>query len=126
MSPRAKRIATVSAEPAGLQVWDAATRQPLSQFLPLPKMPTGLRFSGDERLVIATGEDGVARVWDASSGRLVAQLTHPSGKSIEAAVLNSNGTHAVTATRSDAAQERRGKPTECPRSGAEPATHARR
>ncbi len=100
-SPRGKRIATVSAEPAGLQVWDAATRQPLSQFLPLPKETHGAHFSGDERLVIAGGEDGAARVWDASSGRLVTQLAHPSRKAIEAAALNFDGTRAVTANSSE-------------------------
>ncbi|HEU4679958.1 MAG TPA: toll/interleukin-1 receptor domain-containing protein, partial [Terrimicrobiaceae bacterium] len=94
-SSRGSRIATIFAEPPGARIWDAATQQPLSDSLSLQEMQQGVRFSGDEKLMIARSNDGVYRVWDAGSGRLVRQLKSPSGAPIEAAVLNFNGNRAA-------------------------------
>ena len=100
-SSRGARIATISAEPPGVQIWDAATRQPISQFLPLQQMEQGARFTGDERLLIARGDDGIHRVWDANSGQFLMELKHPSGAPIESALLNCDGSRAVTATKAE-------------------------
>lgn len=100
MSERGSRLATFSHEPAGIRLWDAATRQPLSPFLPLPEVRCA-QFSGDERRLITGGDDAIARVWDANDGRLITQLKHPSGAAISAVALNFDGTRAATSTPSE-------------------------
>jgi WD40 repeat protein len=102
LSPRGTRIATISEEPAGVQIFDGATLQPRSPFLPHAQRVRSAHFSGDDRLLVAGGEDGIARVWDASDGRLVTQLKHAAGEPIESAKLDATGAHVATATPSGA------------------------
>lgn len=51
------------------------------------------QFSGDGKLVLTTAQDQTARVWDAFSGKLVADLPDPGGA---AAALHPSGRYVVT------------------------------
>jgi WD40 repeat protein len=101
LSSRGARLATVSEDPSGAQIWDMATRQPVTSFLPHPQTIHCARFSGDERRLITGGENGRAFVWDASNGKLITQLKHPSGAQMNAITLNVDGSRAASATSSE-------------------------
>jgi WD40 repeat protein len=101
-SPDLSRIVIGSQEPGGLQIFDGNTFQPRSQFIPHEKLVPFLCFSRDSRLLAAADEDGVATILDASDGRLVTQLKHPTGEAITSVKLDTTGAHAATATRSGA------------------------
>jgi WD40 repeat protein len=62
------------------------------------------RFSNDGKLAITGGDDGTARVWDASSGKCLVELdTH--GVPIEHADFTPDGKTAMTVTHGGALQE---------------------
>jgi WD40 repeat protein len=53
-------------------------------------------FSPDGLLIVTGSEDGVARLWEAASGRLVKSFQH--GKRVEHAAFDSSGKRVVTAS----------------------------
>jgi len=45
-------------------------------------------FGDDGKFILTTSDDGTARLWEAKSGRWLATLRDPSGKSFKAAMLS--------------------------------------
>lgn len=101
-SPHGSRIAMISAEPPGLQIFDGETLEPRSSFMPHAKLIRSAAFSGDDRFLATAGEDGAATVWDASNGGLVAQFKHTAGEPIDTVKLDATGARAAIATPSGA------------------------
>jgi WD40 repeat protein len=58
---------------SGVRVWDVARRRPVAD-LPHPRPVGSAVFSPNGRLVVTASYDGLARVWEARTGRLVARL----------------------------------------------------
>jgi WD40 repeat protein len=101
-SPSGTRIATISDEPPGVQIFDAETLQPRSPSIPQAQSIASVAFSGDDRLLAICSKDGTATVWDASDGRLVTDLKHASNEPISSVKLDATGGHAAIATPSGA------------------------
>src|SRR5262249_33301174 len=58
-----------------VRVWDVASGKGLAQTGSAP-LVRQMEFSPDNRFLISGGADGMARIWEVSSGRLVAELRH--------------------------------------------------
>jgi WD40 repeat protein len=84
-------------------VWDVRTRHLLATLAGPRTAVWGIGFSQDGRFVVTAGDDGVARVFAAESGRPVAQLPSGAG-SLEAAAFSPVGwSIAVAGDRGEAA-----------------------
>jgi WD40 repeat protein len=101
-SPLSTRIAMISDEPPGVQIFDAETLQRRSPSIPQAQSIAAVAFSGDDRLLAICSKDGTATVWDTSDGRLVTDLKHTSGGPISSVKLDATGGHAAIATPSGA------------------------
>jgi WD40 repeat protein len=118
-SPDARRILTISGRPeketkdigergwngnmnrplyavkAETRVWDAGTGQPLTPSMPHDTYIYCASFSPDGRRIVtvsgSTEVPGVVRVWDSSTGRLVAGPLRCAGQDLYAAVFSPDG-----------------------------------
>jgi WD40 repeat protein len=75
----------------GARLWNTATCKPIGPVLKHQGLRTG-RFSPTGRWVVTAGLDGVARLWETSSGQLVASPRHglPIKASVEAVAFSPN------------------------------------
>jgi WD40 repeat protein len=64
---------------------------------------TVARFSQDGRQIVTASDDGTARVWDASSGRLMSQLRGHS-RAVSGAGFSPDGRFVVTASDDETVQ----------------------
>jgi WD40 repeat protein len=58
----------------------------------------GAAFSPDSRHVVTAGSDGLARIWDAATGKLIRKLGTPHSGSLQAAAYSPDGNAVVTAS----------------------------
>jgi WD40 repeat protein len=101
-SPHGGRIVLISEQPAGLQLFDGATIQTRSPFIPQAQSVRSVGFSRDDQLLATGGEDGIVTLWDANGGQLVAEFKQAAGEPIDSVKLDATGAHAAIATPSGA------------------------
>ena len=96
-SPDGKLIATTGGDTT---LWNAGTRKQARTLNPSGNQPLEYSavFSRDGRQIVTGGGDGVARVWDEASGRLVRALGTPGRDSLQTAAFSPDGKLIVTAS----------------------------
>jgi WD40 repeat protein len=100
MSADGKLAVSCSGWPKGdntIRVWDPATRQELRQLRGFKGDVYELRFVGKSRRVLGGGSDGIMRMWDADTGKLLRSYT-PHGQAIFTLDVSPDGVTAVTGT----------------------------
>lgn len=110
-SPDGRRLLT-SAENATIQAWDPLTGEPIGPSWPQRASDSYFRFGPDGSRVATASNDGIARLLDAETGRLVFELRH-AGR-VYSAEFNADGRLLVTASADGTAQiwdVATGKPT---------------
>jgi WD40 repeat protein len=104
-SPDGRLVALglAGAEDNPVQVWELATGQPQSAFLPHPDVPYGFWFSPDGRRLFTGCRDGQARLWDVASGKLVCPPCKVDDE-VFGVALTPDGHWGLTATRKGVAE----------------------
>lgn len=94
-SPNGKLIVTASADHS-VQIWDAATGEPVRQLPGGTGAVLSAVFSPDNNFVAAGGVDAVARIWRSDNGQLVDSLSGHTAR-IRSVAYSSDGKKLVTA-----------------------------
>ena len=76
------------------RIWELRTGKFLSFAHPCPVLAA--QFSADGRLVATGASDGIGRIWDATDGRVLAQLLQPQGE-INSIAFSPDGQRVATA-----------------------------
>lgn len=110
-SPDGRRVLTASWR-GGVRVWDAASGRPITPPMPPDSLTVrmvedagssasgGTDFSPDGRLVATGGQDGIARIWDASTGKPISPpIKHKDGVYWE--VFSPDGKRLATSSDRD-------------------------
>jgi WD40 repeat protein len=99
-SPDGKLIVTAGGRIA--TSWNASTDKLVRTLVPpdTQYLLFGAVFSPDGRQILTAGGDGVARIWDEASGRLVRTLGAPGHDSLQSAAFSPDGKLIVTASAS--------------------------
>jgi len=92
-SPRHANATRLSG--CAVRLWETATRQPLTEWLPQTGEIFDLKFSPDGARLVSAGGDGLARAWDLGAGKeLWAPLPHPDA--VRTAVFSPDGKRVLT------------------------------
>jgi serine/threonine protein kinase/WD40 repeat protein len=83
----------------GARLWDATSGKPLGPPLPHGGTVFAVAFSPDGKLLLTGCHDRRARLWDVSSGKLVAEVKHDAP--VTGVAFHPDGTTFVTATCQD-------------------------
>ena len=79
-----------------VRVWRLADRAPVARLGPFPNGFDHLTYSHDGKLVVTWGGDGIARLWDAATFRLVRELPHAPGSTITFATFTPDDARVAT------------------------------
>jgi WD40 repeat protein len=95
LSPDGKRILTVSGDSA--RVWDAQSRQPLTEPLKHDNMLISAQFSENGQRIVTASYDNTVRVWNAQTGQ---PLTNPLKQDnfVKSVQFSPDGERIVTAS----------------------------
>ena len=87
---------------ADVDLWDTASWSLLRSMKGHTYAIRGITFSPDSRLLISSGFDGTARLWNVETGANVRTLLH--NKGVQSASFSPNGKYVVTASLDGAAR----------------------
>ncbi|MHC5111404.1 MAG: protein kinase domain-containing protein [Planctomycetota bacterium] len=95
-SPDGATIATCHEVKGVLRLWDATNLEPIRQW-PLGHLgpTTSVAFSPDSRRIVTAAYNGIARIWDSTTGTLVHELSGR-GKSLLSARYSPDGRRIAT------------------------------
>jgi WD40 repeat protein len=89
-SPDGKLLASGSLD-GTVQVWNAATRQPIGAPLHAQTGVTSVAFSPDGKLLASAGIDGAVQLWNAATGRPVGAPLHASTQGVTWVAFSPDG-----------------------------------
>jgi len=101
-SPSGRTIATATANGNGVTLWDTAGRQALHRLASHAKRFGTVSASRDGRWILGVAIDGVAHVWNATTGRESLRVARPGY--ITAAISSGSRRLLIGVTNSEAAQ----------------------
>src|SRR5206468_1728179 len=79
------------------QVWELPSGEPVLAFGQGTNHIAYAAFSPNDSLIVTSGWDNSARIWDARDGRLIAKLLHKSW--VNRAVFSPDGSRVATASQ---------------------------
>ncbi len=96
LSPDGRLLAAVSWTEGRVTVWDRATGKEVAAWKAHNGFANGLAFAPGGRVLATTGSDRAVRLWDVTTGRQLAELTHDGAYALvfspDGAALTTTGT----------------------------------